>query len=337
MVSKDLSQIRLAQPTYPLLGLLVQLLTLGIFSVEGGAKAWFELVLVTAALCASGYIFWWQVPLLIAAVFLSTLAAGMFSVLAPQYLETGSFEANEEIASVLRTISKNNLSEISTLSGDKLEQRLKQLYKAQQIFESNPRIVEQISELQSALDNINQARHIATEKVGVQRETYAHQQRQIQKLEKQRKEDEEERKREQNELKTREWEANQEKLRLDAELKAQQEGLRKAAKEKEEQEASKKKEAWMIWLHQQRRREEFTGGCPPDDRYEPPRCRPGYPIKVTLDKKPDGFDGIIWKPSDTKYDSIRPRWCYTSVQEAEGERGRYKFRRPLNNQGSPRP
>ncbi len=69
----------------------------------------------------------------------------------------------------------------------------------------------------------------------------------------------------------------------------------------------------------------------------PPIYRPGYPIKVTLNKKEDGFDGIIWKREDTEYNSITPKWCYQSVQEAEEEKGQYRFRRPKNNQGKLRP
>ncbi|MGB3239348.1 MAG: hypothetical protein WBB29_13700, partial [Geitlerinemataceae cyanobacterium] len=72
-------------------------------------------------------------------------------------------------------------------------------------------------------------------------------------------------------------------------------------------------------------------------RYNPPKCRVGYPIKVTLNKKEDGFDGIIWKPSDTEYDAVTPRWCYQSVDEAKNERGQYRFRRPKNSQGRSRP
>jgi len=288
MISRDLPQIRIEQSNYSLLEFLVQLFTLGIFSVEGGVKAWFELVLITAALCASGYILWWQIPLLIAAIILGTLAAGIFSVLLPQYLEVGNLEADKQITLALQTISEYNLQEISALSGSRLEQRLEKLYKARQILEGNKKIVEQISQLQIVLDNVNQARHIATEKVVIQRETYI---------------------REQKEIKER--------------ARRQEE-----AEEKRKREEAEKKKIWITWLNQQRRNQQFTGGCPPDDQCNPPQCRPGYPIKVTLDKKEDGFDGIIWEPSDKKYKSITPKWCYTSVEEAEAESGKYKFRRP---------
>lgn len=288
MISKDLPQIRLEQSNYSLLEFLVQLFTLGIFSVKGGVKAWFELVLVTAALCASGYILWWQIPFLIAAIILGTLAAGMFSVLLPEYLEVSNLEADKQITLALQTISEYNLKGISALSDSKLEQRLEKLYKARQILEGNPKIVEQISKLQLVLDNVNQAHHIATEKVVVQRETHTREQKEIRERARQHKE----------------------------------------AEEKRKQEEAKQKKIWITWLNQQRRNQQFTGGCPPDDRYNPPQCRSGYEVKVTLDKKEDGFDGIIWKPSDKKYASITPRWCYASVEEAEAESGKYKFRRP---------
>lgn len=340
MMVRDLPQIRLSQPTHPLLALLeilVKLFTLGIFSVEEGAKAWFELVLVTAALCASGYILWWQIPLLIAAIILATLAAGMFSVLAPQYLEVGNLEVSKQVAETLQAISEHNLNEISTLSGNRLEQRLEQLYKAKQIFENNPEIVEQISGLQSVFNTINQTHHIADKKLATQHEAFARRQRQIEELEKQRRESEEKRQQEENERKRKEWEADQLRLKREAELKAQQERLRQVAREEEEQEKAERKRRWKAWLNEERRREKFTGGCPPDNQYEPPRCRPGYEVKVTLNKTEDGFDGIIWKPSDAKYNTVIPKWCYPSVHEAEAERGQYRFRRPRNSQGRTRP
>ncbi len=228
-MSKDLPRSRLAQPTYLLLELLVQLFTLGIFSAEGGAKAWFELVLVAATLCACGYIVWWQIPLLIIAIILATLAAGMFSILAPQYLEESNVEVNKRIAAALQNISKYNLNNISTLSGNGLEKRLEQLRKAQQIFEKNPKIIEQISELELVFDNINRAGRIATQKVESQREAYEYQQKQRQELKKKHREAQEKRKQE------------------EAELKIKQEK----------------------WLYEQRKREKYTGGCPPDNRYDP--------------------------------------------------------------------
>ena len=277
---------------YLLLELLVKLFTIGIFSVEEGLKAWFELILVTTAICASGYLLWWQVPLLIIVVILSPIAAGMFSLLAPVYMNSENFTANNQFASSIQFISDYNLKEISRLSGDDLEQRLKQIHEVQKIFNENPKLVEQISKLQLALDNINQTYDVAVTKV-----THNYKVKQRKKYE-------------EAELKRKEWEDYQESLKKAAELKTRQEK----------------------WLNEQRRKAQFTGGCPPYNK----KCRDGYPIKVTIDKKEDGFDGIIWKPSDTEYKGIEPKWCYKSVEEAEKEHGKYKFRRPRNNRGKTR-
>ena len=275
-----------------LLELSVKLFTIGIFSVEEGSKAWFELILVTAAICASGYLLWWQVPLLIIVVILSPIAAGMFSLLAPVYMNSENLTATNQFASTIQFISEYNLKEILKLSGGDLEQRLKQIHEVQKIFNENPNLVEQISKLQSALDNINQTHDIAVAKVTHNNKV-------------------KERKRyEEAELKRKEWEDHQENLKKIAELKAR--------KEK--------------WLNEERRNAQFTGGCPPYNK----KCRDGYPIKVTIDKKEDGFDGIIWKLSDTQYEGIEPKWCYESVEEAEKEHGKYKFRRPKNSRGKPR-
>jgi len=291
MFLEDLSQTRLSLPQL-LLELLVKLFTLGIFSVEGGAKAWFELILVVAALCASGYIIWWQIPLLILAIIFGTAAAGMFSLLAPRYMNIKNYTANNQIASTLNIISKYNLNEILTLSEEQLNQRLKQIQKAQQILKANIKIVKQLSELQNSLNNINETHDIAFATVEHQKQV---------KYDKQHKEAEQRRK---------DWEFKQEKIKKEAELIAKQEQL----------------------FAKQRREAQFTGGCPPDSNSRG-GCRSGYPIKVTIDKKEDGFDGIIWKPSDKKYKEITPQWCYRSVEEAESERGKYRFRRPKNSKG----
>jgi hypothetical protein len=156
---------------------------------------------------------------------------------------------------------------------------------------------------------------------------YAREQERIEELERQQREAERKRHQEESERRQREWEAHQERLKKEAELKAQQERIRAAAKEKADREAAEQKRRFEAWLREQRKRAKFTGGCPPDNRYNPPRCRPGYPIKVTLNKKPDGADGIIWKPSDVEYDTVEPKWCYPSMQEAEAEAGIYRFRR----------
>lgn len=271
---------------------LVKLFTIGIFSVEDGLKAWFELILVTTAICASGYLLWWQVPLLMIVVVLSPIAAGLFSLLAPVYMNSENFTTSNQFASTIQFISKHNLKDISSLSGDKLEERLKQIHEVQKIFDKNPKLVEQISRLQSALDNINQTRDLAVTKVSHYKKVKERQ------------------KHEEVELKRKQWEYHQEGLKKVAELKARQDK----------------------WLNEERKNAQYTGGCPPING----RCRDGYPIKVTLNKKEDGFDGIIWKPSDTEYEGIEPKWCYETVESAERERGKYKFRRPKNNRGKAR-
>lgn len=326
MMSGNSPQIPVRQSIWSLIVLLVQLFTLGIFSVQGGAKAWFELVLVTAALCACGYLLWWQIPLLILTIILATLAAGMFSVLFPYYLETYNFTTEGLIAPTLQYISEHNINQISNLSGSKLRQRLRQIHEAQQIFERYPNFVEQVSEIQSFLNDINQTFSIGSERVVAEQEAYAHELERVEELDRQQREAE--RRRQEREAEVR---VQQERIRV------QQERARAVAREREEQAATEQRRIWLTWLYEQRRLEKFTGGCPPDERYDPPRCRPGYPVKVTLNKKEDGFDGIIWKPSDTEYNNVIPRWCYSSIQEAEAEAGKYKFRRPRDSQGRLRP
>jgi len=285
MSSGELSQARLSFSQL-LLELIIKLFTIGIFSVEGGAKAWFEIILVSAALCASGYLLWWQIPLLIIAIILGTFAAGMFSLLAPYYKGAGSLTANHQIALAIKIMSEQNFGKISTLSGDELEQRLKQIYEAQRILEKHPKLAGQLVSLQSASNNINQTRDVAFRRAEV--------------------------------------------FRRAKEKKKQEEAdLRKKEQEIYEKNLNKKSEREK-WLNEQRRINQFTGGCPPDNRYSPPRCRTGYPIKVTLelDREKDGFDGIIWEPKDKKYQTITPQWCYQSIEEAENESGRYRFRLP---------
>ena len=60
----------------------------------------------------------------------------------------------------------------------------------------------------------------------------------------------------------------------------------------------------------------------------PPKCQPGYPIKVTRNHPRDGYDGIIWTPADLEYDGLSGAvWCYQSVEAAKAEGG-YRFRHP---------
>jgi hypothetical protein len=71
-------------------------------------------------------------------------------------------------------------------------------------------------------------------------------------------------------------------------------------------------------------------GMPPDTTVFPPRCPNGHPVKVTSNKKPDGYDGIIWLPEDgVRYETLENFWCYRSENEALSE-PEYKFRRPKN-------
>lgn len=331
MKYRDLPSIRSFQPIYLLVEVLIELFTLGIFSVESGAKAYFELVFVIAVLCASGYILWWQIPLLLATIIFGTLAAGMFSVLAPQYLlGPNSIESDELILKSLKKISEYNLEQISNLSGQALEERLICFYKAQKILEDHPNLASNIAELDKVLDNIKQSRYTATEKIEVEIKEEAYRRKQSEDLEKQYKANESRQRKEQEDRDKGIQEAYQEKIRHEAKFKAQQEEQRKEAEAAKIRENNEQKRIWNEWLNDQRMREDFTGGCPPDNQYDPPRCRPGYPIKVTLEKKKDGFDGIIWQPSDKKYNSIiRFKWCYESVKEAKNESGKYKFRRPL--------
>lgn len=283
MVVEHLYRVRLLQPTHLLIEILIRLFTLGIFSVEGGAKAWFELVLVIGALSASGYLLWWEIPLLFAAIILGTLAAGMFSVLLPQYMEVNNVNSSRQVALgipaiSLEVISRHNLNQLSTLSNAKMQKRLEEIYRAKLIIESNLKAFEGNSKLQLTFDNINQSYEIAER------------------------------------LESRRREVENQKIKEEVE----------------------RKRKWEAWLKTERVKEGFTGGCPPDGQYDPPRCRDGYPVKVTLNKKEDGFSGIIWKPSDKEYNSVIPKWCYSSVQEAESERGKYRFRRPKNSRGKPR-
>ena len=330
MDSRGLLKTNIVRPDYLLGEILIKLFTLGIFSVESGAKAYFELILIIATLCASGYILWWHIPLLLATIIFGTLAAGMFSVLAPQYLlGPNSIEADKLILKSLKKISEDNLKEISKLSGQALKERLICFCKAQKILEDYSNLASNIAELDKVLDNIKQSRYTATEKIEVEIKEEAYRRKQSEDLEKQYKANESRQRKEQEDRDKGIQEAYQEKIRHEAKFKAQQEERRKEAQAAKIKENNEQKRIWNEWLNDQRMREDFTGGCPPDNQYDPPQCRPGYPIKVTIAKKKDGFDGIIWQPSDGKYDSVvNFKWCYESVREAKNERGKYRFRRP---------
>jgi hypothetical protein len=329
MNSRGLPQTNIVHPIYLLGEILIKLFTLGIFSVESGAKAYFELILVIAALCASGYILWWQIPLLLMTIIFGTLAAGMFSVLAPQYLSgPNSIEPDKLILKSLKKISEDNLEEISKLSGQLLEDRLTCFYKAQKILEEYSDLVANIVELDKVLDNIRQSRYKATDKIEIEIKEEAYRRKQSEELEKQHEANNVRLRKEEEDRNKKLQEDYQEKIRHAAEFKAQQEKQRKEAQAAKTKENDEQKRIWSEWVKEQRRQEKFTGGFPPDDAYDPPRCRPNYPIKVTLNKTPDGFDGIIWHPSDSRYETVQPKWCYSSVDEALRESGQYRFRRP---------
>ncbi|MGB3208841.1 MAG: hypothetical protein WBB28_27945 [Crinalium sp.] len=245
---------------FHILQVLTELFTLGIFSVQGGAKAWFELLLVTATLFACGYLAWWQLIFILIALILGTLAAGIFSIIAPQYVSNKNDEVhgNKSIATLFATnlivkFSQNKVQEVDELSEKGLVKHLEKLEVALEIFTKYPDLVEVLPEIAIAVNNTNQ---------GI---IYS--------------------------------------------------------KQKQDR------------LNQQRIDKGFTGGCPPEDRYDPPRCPHGYPIKVTLNKPDKLYHGIIWIPTDTEYKRIKPEWCFESVQEALNERGKYRFRRPKDNKG----
>lgn len=148
-----------------LIGLLTRLFAVGIFSTEGGAKAWFELTLVTAALCACGYILWWQVPLIIIAILLGTLAAGMISVLAPEYVETTQLTGSKSFSASLKAVSGYNLEKVSNLTGNELIEHLEVINKARAIFSAHPDIADRISDFQEVLTNIEQSLNVTSQKI----------------------------------------------------------------------------------------------------------------------------------------------------------------------------
>jgi len=289
---KGLTQISLH---YLLIEILIRLFTLGIFSVEGGIKAWFELLLVSAALCACGYILWWQIPFLIIVIILGPIALGMFSVIVPIYTkktpETPFISPKNPVITILKYISNYNLHSTSNFSADQLQQYLEKTYKAEQIFKRHPKLIEQIPEIQSIVRNIETDINITSNKLEVYRQK------------------EENRKKEEAELNRKEYEAKQERLKKEA--------LTKAARKS--------------WLDEQRRINKFTHGCPPDDEDGELICREPYPVKVGSKRTKDGYDGIIWEPCKGKYKEVIPLWCYQSVSEAQKEKkknGDSKFRVP---------
>lgn len=273
---------------YELLSLLVKLFALGIFSTEKGSKAWFELILVAGALCASGYLIWWQIPLLLLSIFLGTLAAGMFSVLCPQYLsENQSVQVDSQVSKTLSIISRFNAIQLENLSELELAARIKTIQKAIRILESHPEILKEASGFLSTLEVLETSRDFALAKSEYLREKSEALRIQSKLIEKER------------------------------QRRTREDRIRKQQKVEEQQNK----------LEAIRKEEGFTGGCPPDNRDTEPTCPLGYPVKVTLHGTEDGYDGIIWSASHGKYLTIKPRWCYKSVEEALQEK-RYRFREP---------
>jgi phosphate/sulfate permease len=322
MESKFL-KIQLPQP-YLLLELLAKLFIIGVFSVEGGIKAWFECILLITALCGCGYLIWWQIPFLVLVIILSPIVAGLFCLTIPQYVDSKSLTANDQVISALKIISVYNLNEISTLSGASLDTRLEQLLEAKKILQDNPGIFDKISKLQSVFDDINQTYEVANETIEYQHEVDAERNREF---ERQRQRDEERRKREQDEKLRRDKEVYQAKLKEEA-IKDEQEKIKQKERDKEQQEEIERQHQRAAWIREERRKANYTGGCPPDRSSGEARCPPGYPVKVTSHKTEDGYDGIIWQKKHKKYPSIKPEWCYRSIQEAEAEREKYRFRKP---------
>ncbi|AFY40023.1 hypothetical protein Lepto7376_3867 [[Leptolyngbya] sp. PCC 7376] len=154
------------QPLFlSLFELITELFALGIFSVEEGPKAWFELILVTAALCGACSMVWWQTVFVLLSIFLATLAAGMFSVLSPQYLKANNQGVDQQIVSKLNKISQKTLKEIPKLSETEANIRLKKLAKFNKKISSYQNLVDLIPEIQDTFDNLEVAYEDIREKV----------------------------------------------------------------------------------------------------------------------------------------------------------------------------
>jgi hypothetical protein len=302
---------------YQLLDLFVRIFTVGIFSTTGGAKAWFELFLVIAALSSCGYLLWWQVIFLVLILIFGTLAAGLLTLIHPQTLTTQQFGSERFVVSTLDGISRAKIQEVSYLSGDALTKHKSTLLKAAKILQDHPTLLDDLTQLKTTLQNIGQDYRTTQEKIQVEEEEAK----------------EVERQKQANEQRRRIQLAELEEQRKEADRKKQQQ-LAEQAKKKEEFERQE-----AINLQRQRREAGFSGGHPPLQRYGPSVCPHGYPIKVTLNGTSDGFDGVIWKPEDGKqYDELKNlAWCFRSVEEAKSDIGRYRLTRPRNNKGYERP
>jgi hypothetical protein len=186
---------------YEIIELLTKLFTIGIFSVQGGAKAWFELILVIAVLFACGYLAWWELSFLILAMILGTLAAGIFAIIAPQYVNYQDVEAQNQFSAtqltidLLNKISINKVGEVNLLSGQNLLEHLIKLEKALEVFRKYPDLLENLSKLNETLNNINEELSFARDKAQVEEKARTQKEQQEADLRKQRHEAEQERQR----------------------------------------------------------------------------------------------------------------------------------------------
>jgi signal transduction histidine kinase len=184
------------------LTVLIELFTIGIFSVQGGAKAWFELILLIAVLFACGYLAWWELSFLILAIILGTLAAGIFAIIAPQYVNYQNLEAQQNKFSatqltiyLLNKISVNKVGEVNLLSGLDLSEYLIKLEKALEIFRKYPDLLEKLSELNEIFNNIDKELSFARDKAQKEQQARAQKEQQEADLHKQRQEAEQQQQR----------------------------------------------------------------------------------------------------------------------------------------------
>lgn len=299
--------VRSSSPYQPL-DLFTRLLTVGIFSTTGGAKAWFELFLVIATLASCGYLIWWQAIFLIFILIFGTLAAGLLTVVYPQILTTEQFTSGGVAVSTLDKISRDKIQEATHLSGDALTKHKDTLLKAAKILQEHPTLLEDLTQLKTVFQNIEKDCGATQAKIQIEEE-------EARKIENRRRVAEQERRRQEAEL---------ERRRQEAERKQQQQLAEQATKTQDVERRALER------LQQRRREVGFSGGHPPLNFNSVLGCHPDYPIKVTLNGTDDGYDGIIWCPSDGQryHNVVNPKWCFRSVQEALADRGNYRLRRP---------
>jgi len=304
------SFVRYSSP-YQLLDLLARLFTVGIFSTTGGVKTWFELFLVIATLAACGYLIWWQAIFLTLILIFGALAAGLLTLVYPQILMTQQFTSEGFAVSALESLSRENIREATHLSGDALQKHKDTLLKAAKILQEHPTLLEDLTQLKSVFQNIEQDYETTQIKIQVEEE-------EAKEIERRKNVAEQERRKQKIKL---------DRQRQEAEQERQQQLAKQISKrlENERQTAAE--------LERQRREVGFSGGHPPLNIYGTLTCPPDYPIKVTLNGTSDGYNGIIWIPEDGKrYQNVTDlKWCFRSIAEALADSGKYKLRRPLNS------